>query len=607
MPLLESPGAVWLLVTIPAIVLLWILRPLRPRLRVPSLFLWQGSPAERRSARPWQRLRNHPLLWIQLAIALLLALAAARPFLPADAAGQHLMVLLDASGSMRARDVPTDRFAAARSTVVDLARGLGPGQEMTVLRLDEQPRVLVAGARGADQVEQALSGERPSYGPPDVAAALALAAGLTRGPAEWVLVGDGGLTIPEGVHRPPDTGFRFLPVGSPAGNVAITGMAVRQEGENRVLQVGLRNYGGGPAVGRLQLLAEGQMVGAREWRLEAGAEDYVSWGHLLLGPVWYEARLSGVPQGSNALEQDDAAWVAAADASEEVRVLLVSAGNGFLERMLSVHGNVRAFSASPSDWPGVASQEAAYPLTVLDRLWPERWPSGSALVVGAPVGESFRPREVWPRTDHPLLRYVDWSEVRVGEARRATLGDDWETVIDSDGGPLLAVRTDGGRRQAVLTFELSQSDLPLRPAFPVLMANLMEWLLPRPETAPRTVAPGAALSPEPSPLAQQLWAEAGDGTRYDLAPPWPPRPFRPPEPGLYSVVQSWEGERQRSLLVASGYHPQEADLSPRSIDIPAAKGEVSAPARGALPFWPWLVAGVVGLALVEWWVDARGR
>src|SRR5690242_12965813 len=68
----ELPAALLLGLTIPAIVLLWILKPLRPRLRVPSLLLWPGSPAERQSTRPWQRLRNHPLFWVQVAMALLL-------------------------------------------------------------------------------------------------------------------------------------------------------------------------------------------------------------------------------------------------------------------------------------------------------------------------------------------------------------------------------------------------------------------------------------------------------------------------------------------------------------------------------------------------------
>src|ERR687891_231011 len=102
----EVPAAFWLGLAVPAIALLWMLQPRRPRLRVPSLMLWTRSPAVRQSARPWQRLRNHPLLWIQIIAALLLALAATRPFLAEADQSRHLVVLLDASGSMRATDIP---------------------------------------------------------------------------------------------------------------------------------------------------------------------------------------------------------------------------------------------------------------------------------------------------------------------------------------------------------------------------------------------------------------------------------------------------------------------------------------------------------------------
>src|ERR671923_581958 len=100
----EAPWAFGLLLAIPAILVLWVLRPRRPRVRVPSLLLWPASPAQRQAAQPWQRLRHHPLLWLQVAAAALLALAAARPYLPASTASRHVVVFLDASGSMRARD-----------------------------------------------------------------------------------------------------------------------------------------------------------------------------------------------------------------------------------------------------------------------------------------------------------------------------------------------------------------------------------------------------------------------------------------------------------------------------------------------------------------------
>jgi hypothetical protein len=651
----EAPWAFGLLLAIPAILVLWVLRPRRPRVRVPSLLLWPASPAQRQAARPWQRLRQHPLLWLQVLAAALLALAAARPFVPAGSAGRHLVVLLDASGSMRAQgDAPgaPDRFGAARAAVLDLARALGPGQEMTVIRLDEQPRVLVAGARGPAEVEAALAGQAPSFGPADGAAALALAAGLTRGAAEWVLVSDGGVAFGEAARRPPGVAFRALAVASrPAANVAVTGLALREDSGRLALQAGLRNTGPARAAGRLQLLAEGQVVGAREWQLEPGAETYLTWEDLpaLTGgtggaaaPRWYEARLAGVDPAGNALEHDDRAWAAPA-APDRPAALLVSPGNAFLERALGVHGQVRAFRAAPADWAGLAAAGTPYPLTVLDRFWPEPLPAGSVLLVGPPAGEEFRPQQVYPRGDHPLLRHVDWSEVRVAAARRLPADGGWEPVIDSDGGPLLAVRTAGRSRQAVLTFELSQSDLPLRPAFPVLMANLLDWLLPRPDTAPRAAPPGGAVAVEPAPLAQQIWVEPvvaddrrpttddryvvrgrssvvggagpGDG-RVDLAPPWPPAPFRPPAPGLYRVVQAVEAVqeggagaagRQEFLVVADGYHPLEADLTPRTVDLPAADGAPAGQARGAAAFWPWLAAAVLALSTLEWWVDARGR
>ncbi len=84
-------------------------------------------------------------------------------------------------------------------------------------------------------------------------------------------------------------------------------------------------------------------------------------------------------------------------------------------------------------------------------------------------------------------------------------------------------------------------------------------------------------------------------------------PVQPPSPGLYRVVQDLEGERRTSLLVAGGYDPREADLTPRPVELPSAEGAAAPPSRGSLPFWPWLAAAVLLVSLVEWWVDARGR
>jgi hypothetical protein len=371
----------------------------------------------------------------------------------------------------------------------------------------------------------------------------------------------------------------------------------------------------------------GSVVAVSDWSAAPGQGAYIAWDGVQAGPRWFEARLTNVePPAANTLDVDDRAWVVPdVSASTEQRALLVTPGNTFLERVIAVEGNLRTFKVSPTDWAALVAQgdSAQYALVVLDRQPTDTTPPprGSALFIGS-ADDAFQPRLIAPVPDHPLLRNVDWSEVRISRAGRLP-SPDWETVVDSDGGPLVAVRTlregflDGQparvRREAILTFELGQSDLPLRPAFPVLMANLLEWLAPRAEGRIQAVAPGGAVQVEASPLARSVRVSALlDGSRVteELAPPWPPRSFHPPAPGVYQVVEDEPDGPLVSYVVADAFAPSEADLglvepalfaTPQSSDVTRVLNSVRA------GVWQWLLAALLLLATAEWLVDARGR
>lgn len=548
---IEAPAALWLALVLPAILLLWLLRPRRVRQRVPSLLLWRATDVQRRSARPWQRLRNHPLLWLQLLVAALLIAAALRPFLPAPGEAQHVVVLLDASGSMRATDIAPNRFAAARAQVDGLARSLGPGQRLTLVRLDEAPVVLASAAR-ADEIERLLSSQEASYGAANLGAALALAEGVAPGPGEWLLVSDGVLDIPAGARLPEGVSLRTVLVGSgaPASNVAVTGLRVRveEQGDGTTdqpccvsLQASVLNTGREAVRGRLVIragrarlaseerrpvgsagaapggstgsadgLAGAEVLSAQEWTLEPGEERHLTWTGLPAGPGWFEAGLADVPAEANALPQDDRAW-AGVPVPDERRVLLVSDGNIFLERAIAILGGVRADRVAPDAWTAVVASAGAsgepYDVVVFDGVWPDDPPSGNVLLLGHPTATAFAPERIQPAAAHPLLRHVDWSDVNIAAAARLPYLETWEVVVNSPNGPLLAVRESAGRREAALTFRLTHSDLALRPAFPVLLANLLDWLAPRPAGEPIVVIPGSVARVEPMPLAETIHVE----------------------------------------------------------------------------------------------------
>ena len=95
------------------------------------------------------------------------------------------------------------------------------------------------------------------------------------------------------------------------------------------------------------------------------------------------------------------------------------------------------------------------------------------------------------RRDHPLARQLDLSDVNIAAARRLALAAGDVAVAGSFGVPLLIARERPGLRIAATSFDPRRSDLPMRPAFPLLIANALAWA-PGP-TADATVEASPAL------------------------------------------------------------------------------------------------------------------
>jgi hypothetical protein len=79
------------------------------------------------------------------------------------------------------------------------------------------------------------------------------------------------------------------------------------------------------------------------------------------------------------------------------------------------------------------------------------------------------------RRDHALLRQLDLGDVNIAEARRLVLAAGDVAVAGSFGVPLIVARERPGLRIAATSFAPHRSDLPMRPAFPLFVANALAW------------------------------------------------------------------------------------------------------------------------------------
>jgi Ca-activated chloride channel family protein len=620
------------------ILILYMLKLRRRDVLVSSTLLWQRLLRDREANAPWQRLRRNLLLFLQLAILALLVLALARPFVPTPVVvSGSVVILLDASASMQATDVAggtsTDRlsaptrFAAAVRAAREVIGGLGADDVATIVAVGPQPQVLASATNDRALLRRALDRAVPSDGIADWEAAFALAGASLASARETkvVIISDGAL--PEAL--PPLGGdVRFVGVGGGGDNLSIAALAAREGGAGTQAFLRLVNYSDTDTEPLVEFSADGVLFDARRLSVPAqGSAD------LTLTDLPYDMRvLRAQLVAEDALGLDDAlsidnvAWTVHTPPASG-RVLLVSEGNLFLERALGALPSVELTRLSP-DQP---MPSEPYDLYVYDRVITGALPTGSLWLIGPPAfppnggelerGSAF-PIEVGGvftattitdvAADDPLLRYVDLSNVHVLQARQVEPPPGARVLVEARGGPLLFVAERPEGRLAVLTFDLHDSDLPLQIAFPILTANLADWLLPQGAARfPATIRPGDPVLIPPDPEAREISITAPDGERHLISVGEQAPVFVATDRlGVYFVEQTNQaGEVLQSAVFAVNlFDAVESDIAPRETVLigraeMAAEGEEE---EGRREFWPWLAGVALGVAVVEWWAYQRG-
>jgi len=618
-----QPGALLLgLLAIP-ILLLYMLRMRRKEQQVPSILLWSMLLRDRRANTPWQRLRRNLLLLLQLLILTSLVLAMARPALPvATVPGNSLIVLLDASASMQAVDVKPSRFEHARQAVEELIANLAPGTSMSLVLVGDEPQVLAAATMDKAQLRASLALARPGVGPVDWTSALALAAGAAAQASDGatvVIVSDGGLDATSLPSLPAQ--IRYLPVGESDDNLAISAMALQQTARSAELFLQVHNYAAEERQAVLTLNIDGSLIQAERITLAGDESLDRVWNELPINGQVFRAQLVGVDPSPDkpldALPLDDVAY-AIQRPPRERRALLFPYEleppryNLFIEKALLALDDLTSYRAIPSNEGKITPPGESFELFVVDGIWPGTLPPGQLLMINPSDNPLFSvggvraiagPVQV---AEHPLTRYVDWQNVQIAQAKITEPPPDSQVLVEAEGLPLVFISKVNGRRIAVVTFDLHDSDLPLQIAFPILFAELVRYLAPAQAVDDTGLQPGRLVNISPGSEVTQVTVTSPSGRAYPLDPSSAGFSFtHTDELGLYQVQYSGTSVQEKDLFAVNLFEPAEASIRPAE-GVPIGSSVVrGVPSRevGQRELWPWLVLAALLTLLIEWWVD----
>lgn len=598
-----APGGLWLGLLALPILILYMLRLRRQEAPVSSILLWRLLLRDQQANAPWQKLERNLLLFLQLLALAALVLALARPALPVPSlVTGSVVVILDGSASMLAQDGQDGetRFDTASAAALELVGELPASARMSLVLAGNPPQILAAAENDPARLREALESAQVAPVEADWPAALALAAGAASAPGqseqgiEFILISDGGLSLADSAGTSAEARLnlpgrvRYLPVGSEASNLAVSALALRPADSGVQLFAQAHNYSEQSQQAILAIYAQvGEAVEtlleARALELAPGAAQSLVLEGLPDSAARYTARLQPARgQAADSFPLDDAAY-AIYTPPQTGRVLLVTPGNLFLEQLLASLQGLQAFRLNPPADVALELPAADYDLYIFDGVAPAELPPAPAsmLMINPPdtpllpVTGVFTDTQPASLSASPLLEAVDWSQVHIRQARQVSQPAWLTPLISAPGGPLLLAGEQNGQRLAVLTFALQDSDLPLQTAYPILMANLVRYLLP---------------------LSDPLATASATGL---------PAPFSGLPPGFHSLERP---DLPALVYAVNLFSPLESDLAVRpeiqlggqSI-LPAASAET-----GQRELWPWL-GGLAFLALLAEWALYQSR
>ncbi|MBX3355050.1 MAG: VWA domain-containing protein [Phycisphaeraceae bacterium] len=650
-------GIVLAAITVPLLLALYFLKLRRRRRAAPTTMLWRRAVEDLRANAPFQRLRPSWLLFLQLLVLILVALAVMQPRIDLGAArGGRVVILIDNSASMNTTDGPGGRTRLdeakrlARERIDKLMSGglfSGAPSEVMVIAFSDRAEVRSPFSGSREQVLASVDGIEPSDAATRIGEALTLARAFTtqvdpdavdlppERPAQLELFSDG--RIADLAQHPLRSGetLRYVVIGRPdtvnAGIETIAADRSVQRPEEIEVFAAFRNTGREAVRADAQLLVDGLTRAITPRPVEIPAAQEVG-GRLEPGV----ARLTFRPfeqtrQGTVEvrLVLDDAYAVdnvarLVTNAPKRLRAVLVGDQLSLLQALLEAlplaELRVMTCAQFTTEVDGGRVGPDYADVLILSNCWPEALSHGRILSFGLPkgsaapafnaFGEKSAVRIASAQRDHPTLSAVNLDEVVIARMTATAPSREVQILAESIDGPAIAFAQRGTLQAVVVTFDPLDSNWPFQRSFVNFVANAIEWLGALGDAAiGGTLVPGDVITARLPASARDIQLTLPDGRRESPAVAHPTQfawgPVR--RAGVYELSWVQRNERESRRFAVNMLDADEAVIgAAEAIAVGTERVQGRGGGGGVLTdLWPWVIGACLLLLAAEWWVYHR--
>lgn len=593
----ENPAGLWFLLGIPVLIIIYLIRSQHEDRSVSSTYIWKLSTRFAKKRLPIQRLRKILLFVLQLLMITALALVAAKP---AVVKGQtyDYIVILDASASMAQKnDDGTTRFERAVKEIEELTAGISQGHTVTVILAGESPSYLINKSSSANEVKVALNKAVCTQGSSNTAEAISLAQEMCdrTQKAKVLFYTDktfekaGNISVINLDENEWNVSLQGLKHSGKKAESVFTGTLISYNKDAEV-SVGLRIDGKNADAGIVKCIAD------TETQIEFRVKDLASFD---VAEIYIESKDGLASDNSFALCKRN---------NKKHKILLVSESPLYLESALGSIENCQV------DVVGAVDEAAnvGYDLYVYDGIAPEDYPTdGSVILFGTdnlPPGirsdgdvEGETKLTVSPKAESPVVEGIVLESTVVNGFGRLVVNDLWQVLMVCRYTPVVATtQRAGGTKFTVFSFDLHNSNLPLKKEFLMLVNNLVEWSIPSMiDITDYSVGQTVTIAKLPDSL--EMYLEYPDGNIRNLGMSEESCNVTVNEVGVYTAVTKFsEGGDYADFFVH--INAEEFTEVGGSINVSITEKETEAKEDAELGVWFWFAIVILLMLLVEWGV-----
>jgi len=463
-----NPSFLFLLFLEAIIIILYLIKPKRLRIKVPSLILWEKTIEEKNLGRWFKKLPKNLLLLFQLLILFFLVLSLSKPILSLPSIGSKpTIIILDSSASMASRDILPSRFQKAKSEIINLIKRNPSPIKMIIAK--DKPEVILN--KNEREIEKELEREKVFLGEGNLEESIRKAESLSKGiPHEIHIFTDGSdpISIPKDSTNP----YFLHIIGRESFNIGILDGRIFPKNEN-VYEIFLKigNFSQKPQEFNLIIMQDNNKLKEEKIRIDPKEIKVVK---SEIPKV--TGKIVGEIDGKDFLEEDNKAFFYIPIFSP--KVLLVTLGNPFLEKALRSIPNLKLDIRK--DFINIDLKN--YNFYIFDGLIPYADISGNFLFIGGYPGinpqniEKIGKVKILSWEDHPITRFLQLYGISIDNAY--TFKDEnLKPLIYSDKGPVAYIYEKDNSKGIVLSFDLLSSSFIYSDSFPIFIYNLLKYYL----------------------------------------------------------------------------------------------------------------------------------